>query len=400
VAIGRGSSQKHRFAVGPLEADGSVNEGFAVLSDGNVGIGTITPSHKFHVLARDAVGLLESITAEAYLRLATSEGLGNRVEITNRPGGRLSLWTAGGAGDVFNITRDGKVGIGTTNPTQRFHVFGGDDVGLFESSGDHAFLRLMTKEGPDNRVEITNRPGGRFTVWTMDGGDSFNVHQGGNVGIGTTAPVTKLHVLGNRIRLENNNKRVDLRADGSAVDLHSDSNHLYVRSSGPGGNNNVVINPYAVDGNVGIGTELPTEKLHVQGDMRVTGIARGGPWTPISDKRLKKEIAPLTDALGKLLKLRGVRFEWRRPEAMGNQTGLQMGLIAQEVEKVFPEWVAAGPDGYKELTIRGFEALTIEAVRELLSEIEGLKARLDKASRQQQVARRPRTKKATKEKAS
>ncbi len=88
---------------------------------GNVGIGTTSPSHKFHVLAADAVGLFESTGSQAYLRLSTNEGLDNRVEITNRPGGRLSLWTAG-AGDVFNITKTGNVGIGTTSPDPNYKL--------------------------------------------------------------------------------------------------------------------------------------------------------------------------------------------------------------------------------------------------------------------------------------
>lgn len=90
---------------------------------GNVGIGTTGPTHKFHVVAPDAVGLFESSGGQAYLRLSTNEGLDNRVEITNRPGGRLSLWTAGG-GDVFNILRAGNVGIGTINPGARLDVWG------------------------------------------------------------------------------------------------------------------------------------------------------------------------------------------------------------------------------------------------------------------------------------
>jgi hypothetical protein len=63
---------------------------------------------------------------------------------------------------------------------------------------------------------------------------------------------------------------------------------------------------------------------------------------------------------------------------MGNLTGPQVGLIAQEVERVFPAWVSSDQDGYKELTIRGFEALTVEALRELEIKVEGLKKRLDK----------------------
>jgi hypothetical protein len=42
-----------------------------------------------------------------------------------------------------------------------------------------------------------------------------------------------------------------------------------------------------------------------------------------------------------------------------------MGLVAQEVEKVFPDWVESGPDGYKRVTVRGLEALVVEALRQL-----------------------------------
>lgn len=85
---------------------------------------------------------------------------------------------------------------------------------------------------------------------------------------------------------------------------------------------------------------------------------------------------------------------------MGNLMGPQIGLVAQEVEKVFPEWVTVAPNGYKALTFRGFEGLTIEALRELQTEIEELKGRLDKSPKQQPAAGRPQEKKSPKEKAS
>lgn len=119
-------------------------------SAGNVGIGTASPTHKFHVVAADAVGLLESTGTQAYLRLSTSEGLDNRVEITNRPGGRLSLWTAG-AGDIFNITRAGNVGIGTISPGSKLTVVGsiaGGETTTGWVLGGGAW-------GPDNWLRIT-----------------------------------------------------------------------------------------------------------------------------------------------------------------------------------------------------------------------------------------------------
>ena len=68
------------------------------------------------------------------------------------------------------------------------------------------------------------------------------------------------------------------------------------------------------------------------------------------------------------MQLRGVTFEFKDPQAINELPGVQMNLIAQEVEAVFPEWVDNSPDGYKRVTFRGFEALTVEALRELREE--------------------------------
>ncbi len=103
----------------------------------------------------------------------------------------------------------------------------------------------------------------------------------------------------------------------------------------------------------------------------------GGSWGTVSDERLKKNIAGLSGSLDALLKLRGVTFEWKDPEKMGNQAGTQTGFIAQEVETVFPKWVETTPDGFKGLCLPvGFSALTVEAIRELAAKNAALEADL------------------------
>jgi hypothetical protein len=115
--------------------------------------------------------------------------------------------------------------------------------------------------------------------------------------------------------------------------------------------------------------------VRVDSDFVVMGQARkpgGGSWANTSDIRLKQRIRPLTGALDQLLRLRGVYFEWKEPAKQGNLTGTQMGMLAHEVAEVFPEWISTDPEGYQQLTVRGFEALVVEALRTLKAEYDAL----------------------------
>jgi hypothetical protein len=113
--------------------------------------------------------------------------------------------------------------------------------------------------------------------------------------------------------------------------------------------------------------------LATNGDFSVTQQAfkpGGGSWAALSDGRLKAGLAPLTGTLDRLLALRGVEYQYRpelTPKTM-YLPGRQVGFIAQEVEKVFPDWVSESEGGYKTVGPRGFEALTVEALRELRAE--------------------------------
>ena len=85
------------------------------------------------------------------------------------------------------------------------------------------------------------------------------------------------------------------------------------------------------------------------------------------------------------MKIRGVTFEYLDPDKIGELKGERVGVIAQEVEKVFPDWVSSRDDGYKHVTFRGFEALTVEALRELRAEKDKQVSVLKKANEAMQV---------------
>lgn len=106
-----------------------------------------------------------------------------------------------------------------------------------------------------------------------------------------------------------------------------------------------------------------------------------------SDENLKKNISGLEGALDKLTRLRGVTFEWKDMVRIGSRPGSQIGFIAQEVEKEFPDWVTTGLDGNKSIGFIGFEALVVEALRELKNEIEAIKEKIGLTTAPQAAAR-------------
>jgi hypothetical protein len=96
-----------------------------------------------------------------------------------------------------------------------------------------------------------------------------------------------------------------------------------------------------------------------------------------SDQRLKKNIEPLAGAMDKLLQIKGVTYEWKTPDEH-HPAGKQTGVIAQDVEKVFPEWVTERPDGVKVVNIdqREVLGLTVEALRTVENENKLLRDRV------------------------
>jgi hypothetical protein len=98
-----------------------------------------------------------------------------------------------------------------------------------------------------------------------------------------------------------------------------------------------------------------------------------GDVTAYSDERLKKEIKTIDNALEKVNQLRGVSYE--RIDS-GKK---QIGVIAQEVEKVIPEVVLDGED-YKSVSYGNIVGLLIEAIKDLNKEVESLKEQLNAKS--------------------
>ncbi|MEX2029036.1 MAG: tail fiber domain-containing protein, partial [Candidatus Paceibacterota bacterium] len=317
----------------------------------------------------------------------------------------------------------GNVGIGTTGPENMLHIaksnaggigasiyldnpsastllnenqiaFGGDSGASFAGVSG-ARLRAITRNASSGATS--------FQIDTWDGAAEaarLYIKEDGNVGIGTTGPGALLHVQKaadttslEALRLDNPDpnqrsstsvymsmfagaERARILA-GNPNDFSSGEGFLafYTRTSSALQERMRISNT----GNVGIGTTDPSaQKLVVAGNVRVgtgtTGCVEDADGTVIagtcsSDLRLKKDIVSLSgaDMLGKFTALNPVSYTWRADEYPEKQLGteIQYGLIAQEVEALFPELVKTDDKGFKQINFSVLPIYSIQAVKEL-----------------------------------
>lgn len=208
--------------------------------------------------------------------------------------------------------------------------------------------------------------------------NQFLVRAAGGVGIGTSQPTPESLTISRKA--ESSAYQLEIRnegdihapnysgiaftqaADGStelgSVKLVYHSNGFPDMSFGVRGTADALY--IESGGQVGIGTASPGDDLEVNGNITAVGV------TETSDARMKRNVAPIEDAMSLVRRLRGVRFDWDR-EAWPDRkfdSARQMGLIAQEVEELVPEVVAQGDDGYYSLAYAKLVPLLIEAIKE------------------------------------
>ena len=92
-----------------------------------------------------------------------------------------------------------------------------------------------------------------------------------------------------------------------------------------------------------------------------------------SDERLKDNITPLSNALDKINQIGGYEFDWNSDSS---HSGHDVGVIAQEIEKVLPEVVVDRDTGYKAVRYDKIVALLINAIKEQQLQIEELRSKL------------------------
>lgn len=289
------------------------------------------------------------------------------------------------------IQKDGNIGVAKTSPINSALDISDNGSLKLESSSPSLEMNYPVTTASakfilnNNLFKMQMKP---------NSGSSFSDHLIFNlanryVGIGNNfTPTYPLHIAGNSVdqilALEHSQPYLELQ-DTDNLDWQlttgfagAGENRLALRNNFGGSFGNVItVHDDAGITRVGIGVDSPDSNKALQlytgayirsdtGDI-CSGSGNCLDAHFVSDMRLKRDIQPLTGALDKINALRVVTFDWKDPEKYGKSQ--QIGFIAQEVEKIFPQWVITKKDGYKALDIYGFEGLVVEGLRELDTKI-------------------------------
>ena len=373
---------------------------------------------------------------------------GGDVSVSQSLSGNLTFTGTGNriTGDFSNATVASRVAFQTSTASANTRVgmmptlaSGGTSGPVLYSTSDPSNSSIFDLRVTDGSIVslLSDKSGtGTYLPMTFQTGGSerARIDTSGNVGIGTTSPATKLHVLNStavttEIRAGNSVSYAALLVDGTGA------SQLFA----PGGTQIFNVNGAErmrinSSGNMGIGTASPTQRLSVSGNLNVTGgqliagattvFADGSIGTPSlqfnsfvgaaagavsvgnstsavahisfknpnghvgqisttgttttystsSDYRLKENVAPMQNALATVAALKPVTYTWKADGSAGQ------GFIAHELQEVVPECVtgekdAVSADGspmYQGVDTSFLVATLVAAIQELTARLEAV----------------------------
>lgn len=362
----------------------------AQASSGNVGIGLTNPLTKLDVngdvyargnniyLSHDAATNTNNDYFTMHDAEANTTGLGNiSAFVFYSDATRGQTWDSGnaliGTGALYaNLS----AGIGTTSPSSTLHVvssFRGSDVDAAASTG---WFQLGPSNGShmsmdSNEIEARNASAAATLYLNNNLNGLTNI--GGDLYVRGIAYVNAADAEGA--------PGWTWSGDADTGFWHPAANTIGITTAGT---ESVRITSA---GRVGIGTTAPAVLLHVSGTARIQNgsvvtcnIGTGtGATSCTSDRRLKDHITAIPSALDKVSKMNGITFHWKASDA---PKGEHLGVIAQDVEKVFPQAVETMENGYKTVDYAILVSPLIEAVKELKAQNEKLTKDLDALRKQ------------------
>jgi hypothetical protein len=312
-----------------LRVNGS--DRLTALSDGNVGIGSTSPGEKFTIGPNGGGDIGFHIGGHRLITFGYMASNGNGTTVSGFPAeirhdptnGFLRFGiddTTRSVGDTaairaaLTINNGGNVGIGTTSPATKLEVNG--DIGIGRVAGGYTFREVV---GGNERASMKSNSANELIFSVAGAAEQMRINSAGKVGIGTGSPAAKLHVVGKTVISSNlgigttTPKLVHIKNS-----VNDDSNVLLVEAAGTTsygvylksafssqmgrvgamsqadgdldgasiafeafgrdiafrtneGSNNSEKARLLANGNFGIGTTAPAAKLHVVGDVIVSG---------------------------------------------------------------------------------------------------------------------------------
>ena len=316
----------------------------------------------------------QSFTAGATGRLGRIElntnGVSGVVTFT------LSIYQGQGTGGT--LLYSAPASIDTVNPPNTFHALDlpystapavtagqqytfslvGQDWSAVGRS-DNGYAGGQCSFGPNYDLDF------KESVTTGNPAYNLTFNSSGNVGIGVTNPQNGLVVagtgVGTSVGLANG---VHLGLDSAAqphIELVGNGKTPYIDFN----NDNSSDYKARIILNDSTHLNIVAPNVQVNGALVMT-----------SDARYKTRIATLDNALDDVLNLRGVSYDWDREKwpAKNFNDGRQIGFLAQEIEKIFPELVSTDAQGYKAVNYVGIVPVLVEAVKTLNAKVDKLSA--------------------------